>query len=106
MALVFCRRFWMPGNQVFAFMILTIGYSTTYGVTIYMHIQRTHKNRKLQAAIRKIFIRLHFFNHYYCSIAWRYYRFFSAMMRSGRYTKKRKKKDQQRKACYKNQPGN
>ena len=34
-----------------------------------MHIQRAHENRNLYPAIRKIFIRLYFFYHYYFTIS-------------------------------------
>src|SRR6266498_5122632 len=49
-------------------MILAVCHFATNRVTIYMHIQRAHKDGDLQPAIGKIFISLYFFNGYNFSI--------------------------------------
>src|SRR6266542_3883482 len=94
----------MPGYQIFSFVILAIQHFATYRVSVDMHIQRAHKNRKLQTFVFKIFIRLNFFNYNHGSIAWRNNYLFIFSVCSIGNSKKRKNEDQQSHNSNSNEP--
>ena len=58
--LVFGRRLWMPGHQVFAFVILAVHHLAAYRVAVDVHIEGTHEDRKLKAPVSEVFIGLYF----------------------------------------------
>src|SRR4051812_22866757 len=66
--LILRRRFWMPGDEVLALVVLVIYDLTAHGIAVLMDIGRTHKNRYLQPAILEIFFIHYLFDDHHFSI--------------------------------------
>src|SRR5260221_12666076 len=55
----------MPGHQVFALMILTIGDLSAHRIAILVNIRGAHEYGNLQPLVFKIFFVYHFLNDHY-----------------------------------------